>query len=342
MTFSPSAAVDGAVYVGSVTSTGVKTKPLLVGLVTVCALGAAVLVALWSRPASPGRSAAVATTTPRWAELEEVTGFGPNPSNLKMYAYVPTSAGPRSPVVVGLHWCHGDAPAFHSGTRFAALADKYGFILVYPSVTRSDGCFDVASAAALRRDGDGDPTGIMSMVRHAQRLYHADPERVFVTGLSSGAMMTNVLLALYPDVFDAGVAFAGVPFGCFAGPIGWNDVCAGGRINRTPRQWGDAVRAAYPGYQGPRPKVQLWHGVDDEVLNFANLGEEVDQWTDVLGAGPTPTSTDRPVSQRDWTRASYVDATGAVQVEAVTMPEVSHRLPVQEVAALTFFGLTDS
>ena len=34
--------------------------------------------------------------------------------------------------------------------------------------------------------------------------------------ISSGGMMTNVLLGDYPDVFKAGAAFAGVPFACFA------------------------------------------------------------------------------------------------------------------------------
>ena len=42
------------------------------------------------------------------------------------------------------------------------------------------------------------------------------PDRVYVTGASSGGMMTNVLLGDYPDVFKAGAAFMGVPFGCFA------------------------------------------------------------------------------------------------------------------------------
>ncbi len=54
----------------------------------------------------------------------------------------------------------------------STLADRYGFIVIYPSVTRSSKCWDVSSAQALRRDGgsnqqwnlntDGTVTGVQS------------------------------------------------------------------------------------------------------------------------------------------------------------------------------------
>ena len=51
------------------------------------------------------------------------------------------------------------------------------------------------------------------MVKYVESHYGGDPNRVYATGHSSGGMMTNVLLGAYPDVFKAGAAFAGVPFG---------------------------------------------------------------------------------------------------------------------------------
>ena len=85
-------------------------------------------------------------------------------------------------------------------------------------------------------------------------------------------MLTQSLLGAYPDLFAAGAAFAGVPFGCFAaGTAGgfaeWSDDCAKGRVVRSGPEWADLVRAAYPAYDGGwRPKVQLFHGTQDEVL----------------------------------------------------------------------------
>jgi len=296
------------------------------------------LHALWLAVVAVVAATVVSVASPaQAATLTEVTSFGANPGNLRMYLYVPDTVGPRPGLLVAVHYCTGSGPAFYSGTDFARLADRYGFIVVYPSVTASDGCFDVASTATLTHNGGGDSLSIVSMVRYAQQRYNADPERTFATGLSSGAMMTNVLLGAYPDVFRAGAAFAGVPFGCFAGPGRWNSACAQGQLVRTPQQWGDLVRQAYPGYTGPRPRMQLWHGTADETLSYTNFGEEIKQWTNVHGLGQTPTSTDTP--QAGWTRTRYATSAGRVMVEAVSMAGTPHNLPVQAASAIAFFGL---
>ncbi|MEV4341354.1 PHB depolymerase family esterase [Streptomyces sp. NPDC049590] len=277
------------------------------------------------------------------ATLTEVTGFGANPSNLQMYVYVPRNVSPHPAVVVAVHWCGGSASAMYSGTEWPSLADQHGFVLVYPSVTRASKCFDVASPQALRHDGGSDPVGIRSMVDWATRAYAADTGRIFVTGISSGAMMTNVLLGDYPDVFAAGAAFSGVPFGCFATTDGseWNSACSGGTLIRTPQQWGDLVRAAYPGYTGPRPRMQLWHGTEDDTLRYADFGEEIKQWTNVLGVSQTPAATDTPAA--GWSRTRYGGTGERAPVEAISLQGVGHNLYSWGMAsrALTFFGLDD-
>jgi acetylxylan esterase len=274
------------------------------------------------------------------ASLVQVANFGSNPSNLGMYLYVPNSAGANAPILVAIHQCTGSGPGFYSGTQFASLADQYGFIVIYPSATRSGSCFDVSSSAALTRNGGSDPVGIMSMITYTEQHYHGDPNRVYVTGASSGGMMTDVMLGDYPDVFKAGAAFMGVPFGCFAGPgvATWNSACANGQVSMTPQAWGNLVRAADPAYSGPRPRVQLWHGTADGTLNYANFGEEIKQWTNVLGVSQTPSSTDSPVS--GWTRTRY-DSAGTAEVEAYSIAGAGHVLPETGMAAyaIHFFGL---
>ncbi|WP_174535675.1 extracellular catalytic domain type 1 short-chain-length polyhydroxyalkanoate depolymerase [Micromonospora chalcea] len=291
------------------------------------AAGVAVAAAL----AVPGPASA--------ASLTEVTSFGANPSNLRMYLYVPDTVAARPGLLVVNHYCTGSGPAMYSGTQFAALADRYGYIVVYPSVTRSSKCFDVSSPQALRRDGGSDPVGIKSMVDYVRQRYPVDAERIFTTGTSSGAMMTNVLLGDYPDVFRAGAAFAGVPFGCFATTNGseWNSECANGQVLKTPQQWGDLVRNAYPGYTGPRPRMQIWHGTNDETLRYPNFGEQIDQWTNVNGLSQTPAYTDSP--QSGYTRTRYGGTGGTATVEAISMQGVTHNLPVDAAQAIRFFGL---
>jgi hypothetical protein len=182
------------------------------------------------------------------------------------------------------------------------------------------------------------------MVDYVEQHDNGDASRVFVTGASSGGMMTNVLLGDYPDVFKAGAAFMGVPWGCFATTDGslWNAQCAQGQISRTPQQWGDLARGADPGYSGPRPRVQLWHGTADTTLFYPNFGEEIKQWTNVLGVSQTPTSTDTP--QSGWTRTRYANSAGTVQVEAYSIAGAGHVLPLTGMAtfAIQFFGLNGS
>jgi len=276
------------------------------------------------------------------ASLQEITNFGSNPTNLRMHLYAPDSLPNNAAVLVAVHYCTGSGPAYYSGTQFASLADRYGYIVIYPSATRSGNCFDVSSPQALTHNGNSDPAAIISMVNYVKQNFSVDSTRVFVAGSSSGAMMTNVLLGVYPDVFKAGAAFAGVPFGCFATTDGstWNSNCATGNINKTPQEWGNLVRAAYPSYGGTRPRIQLWHGTADETLNYRNFNEAIEQWTNVFSLSQTPTYTDTP--QSGYTRTRYGSSGGQAQVEAISMQGVTHNLPVNAAEAIRFFGLNSS
>lgn len=315
------------------------------GLAAVLPAGAARLATVAPRALAPSALApsalAPSALAPPASTLQEISNFGPNPTGLQMYLYVPQRVRPHPAMVVAMHYCTGSGPAFFAATEFASLADRYGFIVVYPSAPRAGHCFDVSSPGSLVHDGTSDPAGILSMVRYAERHLDADPDRVFATGLSSGAMMTNVLLGDYPDVFRAGSAMSGVPFGCFATTDGslWNTACANGRIIKTSQQWADLARAAYPGYHGPRPPIQLWHGTADAVLLYPNFTEETKQWTNVLHARLA--YTDHP--QPGWTHTVYVNRAGQVEVDAYSVAGETHNLgfdyPDWAQLALQFFGL---
>jgi len=167
--------------------------------------------------------------------------------------------------------------------------------------------------------------------------YSIDATRVFVSGVSSGAMMTDVMMAEYPDVFHGGAAFMGVPFTCFSTGAAdwtgssWNSTCSGGTLTKTAQQWGDAVRSA--GGAGTR-RIQLWHGTADTTLNYANLAEDVKQWTNVAGVSQTPTSTESLANS--CTRSHYGN-----DVEGISCSGAGHSLPLagQVLIAMQFFGL---
>jgi acetylxylan esterase len=283
-------------------------------------------------------SAAPASAAPA-GSLVEVTSFGANPSALRMFEYLPPTIARHPAILVVLHYCGGSGPVMFTNTQYATLADQFGYVAIYPSATRSGQCFDVSSPQALTHSGSSDPAGIVSMVRFVERQTHADRSRVFATGLSSGAMMTNVLLGDYPDVFRAGSAYAGVPFACFATTDGsqWNSQCANGLISRSPQEWGALVRGAFPGFHGARPRMQVWHGTADTTLSYPNFGEEIKQWTNVLGVSQTPTTTDMP--QPGWTHTTYRSCTGRVMVDAISEQGITHNIQIQAAATIHFFGL---
>ena len=288
--------------------------------------------------------AVLLTTRPAAAAgLTRVTGFGTNPTGLNMYVYVPSNPAPRPALLLLVHYCGGSASGIFNGNGhdYVTAADRYGYVIVLPEATRSGQCFDVSTAAALRRDGGGDSTGIMSMVSYARSHYNIDPARIVVSGFSSGAMMTNVLAAEYPDVFAAGSAFSGVPAGCFATTDGslWNGQCSGGNLSKTAQQWGDQTRAMYPGYTGGYPRMQLWHGTTDTTLAYPNFGEEIKQWTNLHGLSQAPAFTDHP--QSTWTRTRYGNTGTQATVEGISISGVGHQLPMagQIAYAISFLGL---
>ncbi|KAF2685321.1 carbohydrate esterase family 1 protein [Lentithecium fluviatile CBS 122367] len=269
--------------------------------------------------------------------LTQVKDFGPNPRNVTMYIYVPKNLPPKPPIIVVPHWCHGTAQDVFKGRPYASLGDQYGFISIYPdSPNKVDQCWDVSSNASLTHNGGGDALGIVSMVRWTLKKYGGDKDRVFVTGTSSGAMMTQVLVGSYPDVFAAGSAWAGVPFGCFAGDgfDVWSDACATGKIIKTGPEWAALVKNAYPGYNGIRPKLQVLHGTADTVLYPQNFQEEIKQWTTVLGVSATPTETTKDTPLAGWTRYRYGSKFEAYEAEGV-----DHNIPNQADTVMDFFDL---
>jgi acetylxylan esterase len=230
------------------------------------------------------------------ASLVQVNGWqsGTVPGDVTMHAYVPDDVVDNPPLLVLIHYCGGTAGAVFGqaqGGGVVAAADEHGFIIVAPSSGR---CWDIVSNTTRTRDGGGDSHAIRQMVTHAISTYGANPDRVYATGDSSGGMMTELLLGLYPDVFKAGSAMAGMPAGC-RGPNesgdggGYSGACAGGNVDLTREEWGTVVDSLSPDYTGLRPRVQIFHGDDDDIISFKNHTEAVEQWGYVLDLPETPT-----------------------------------------------------
>ena len=120
------------------------------------------------------------------------------------YTYAPDpKAHPAPPLVITLHGINNDGRQFMEQTRWDLLAQKYGFVAIAP--TGYGHRWNVTCA----HDYPDDEAFIRFLVADAHEKYRIDLARVYLTGFSMGAAMTNRLLCDFPFDFAAGAAFSG-------------------------------------------------------------------------------------------------------------------------------------
>jgi poly(3-hydroxybutyrate) depolymerase len=281
------------------------------------------------------------------ATLQPIAHFGPNPGRLNMYVYVPDGHRPGSALVVALHGCVQKATDFDDETGLIAFADALKFVLLFPEQRRENNgkrCFNWFRSADNRKH-EGESGSIRNMVQYVIDTYQVDPSGVFVLGLSAGGSMTAVLMANYPGLFQGGAIIAGTPYDCNKPSLltwAWwwsldtwfGDAAAAsyacGLFNyaptrRSPEAWGEFVRASSGDTPSRWPKVSLWQGGNDTIVNPANQMELVKQWTNVIGIDQVP---DR-VDVIDTIRHSvYRDASGTPRLETYEIAGFDHAIAV--------------
>jgi len=270
------------------------------------------------------------------ASLTQVQNFGSNPSGIKMFIYVPAKLQAKPPIVLVLHACAWTAGSFFSTTKYGQLAEQHGFIAIFGQTPTDGACWDVSSTQSLTHDGGSDSTGLANMVRYTLSKYNGDASRVYVTGESSGAMMTQVMAAVYPDIFAAASEFSGEPAGCFfTGTVrGWNSQCAGGQLKKSPSEWASTVRAMYPGYSGQYPRMQIFHGDADATLNINSYNESIKEWSGVFGYTGQASATWNNNPGARLTKYVYGD-----RLQGIWGHGIGHVVPTNETEALQWFDI---
>jgi poly(hydroxyalkanoate) depolymerase family esterase len=275
------------------------------------------------QPSRGGRG--FAPLAPQDDRLSDLPGFGPDPGNLRARCYVPADLEGPAPLVVVLHGCTQDAAVYDHGSGWSTLADRHGFILLFPEQRRANNpmlCFNWFSPDDTRRNA-GEAASIRAMVEAIGSLHDVDPARVFVTGLSAGGAMASVMLAAYPEVFAGGAIIAGVAYGC-AGDVGEAFECMGGRARSSGRDLGRSVRGASR-HGGPWPRVQVWQGGADHIVVPSNGEAIVAQWTDVHGLPAEPHRLDRVEGHP---RRTWLGASGEPLVEHYLIAGMDHGVPL--------------
>jgi acetylxylan esterase len=77
------------------------------------------------------------------SDLTPVDAFVSTSTDVAMYVYVPETKTDNPAIVVAIHSCERDAQYYFDNTGYAALADEYGYIVIYPNSSAPSGCWDV-------------------------------------------------------------------------------------------------------------------------------------------------------------------------------------------------------
>jgi poly(hydroxyalkanoate) depolymerase family esterase len=227
--------------------------------------------------------------------------------NYKLYTPRCPRTGRRA-LLVMLHGGKQDADDFAAGTRMNALAEEHGFMVAYPSQSKTANaslCWNWFSPENQMR-GRGEPAIIAGITSEIVAEYAVDPALVFVAGLSAGGAMAAVMGATYPDLYAAVGIHSGLPYrsaadlpSAFAAMRG--DAGPRGRRLRKSRGTAD---------DSPRIRTIVFHGDADHIVHPSNAAN-------IVAEGGACESVERAghAAIRAHTRTVARDKSGAVVLE---------------------------
>jgi len=105
--------------------------------------------------------------------------------------YLPNGVGDKAPVIISLHGRLGKAVRQMTFADFRPIADRDKVIIVCPQgIERS---WNDGRGTPANSRGINDVKFIDELITYIINTYHADPSRIYVTGMSNGGFMTSRL-----------------------------------------------------------------------------------------------------------------------------------------------------
>lgn len=232
-------------------------------------------------------------------------------------------AGTSVPVVMVLHGCLQTEQDMIDDTRFVELADREGFIAVFPSITsydpleqRRENCwgfwFD-----QHQHEGRGEPGDLRRVLAAVESELAIDPDRRYVVGLSSGAAMAVVMAVTYSEDFAAAGSVAGLPYDETACAVSGACFVEGLR-HKSVSELVAAMTAEQtdPEEQRLVPMMAI-HSRNDGTVPFKNGQNIRDVWIARHDAATTAEESDCTTEGVACQHDVYRDGTGRAVIETV-------------------------
>lgn len=263
------------------------------------------------RPTGGGSGSAA---IPEGAEFLEGQ-FACEAGSRRYRVYIPASAGSAATgMIVMLHGCTQTPEDFAVGTGMNDLAEKHGFIVIYPHQSRGENaqsCWNWFRRSDQRR-GSGEPAILASLAQKLAADHRVPRNRIFVAGLSAGGAMAAILGETYPDVFSGVGAHSGLAAGSAKDVPSAFTAMAGNGSGAAPASGTAAVRTI------------ILHGTSDSTVHPIN-GEQIAQRALAHGPRQTLQTEDRgQAGGRDYVRKVILDGGGASLVEHWEIEGLGH------------------
>lgn len=129
--------------------------------------------------------------------------------------YMPRQLAEPAPLLVMLHGCGQNPETFADLTRMDALAEQWGFAVLYPAqslAVNASGCWCWHDPDNQIR-GHGEPGILAGMTRRVLDDGRLDARHVYVAGFSAGGAMAATLATTYPELFAGVGVHSGLPHG---------------------------------------------------------------------------------------------------------------------------------
>ena len=129
--------------------------------------------------------------------------------------YKPAKQVKNSPLVIFLHGGLGNADHSEKNYAFNTLADENGFIVAYPNGNglrffKNRRTWNAGTCCGKAKDDNIDDVHfIKEMIEQIKKNESIDPKRIYLTGMSNGAMLTYRLICTIPEYFAAATPVAG-------------------------------------------------------------------------------------------------------------------------------------
>jgi len=239
------------------------------------------------------------------------------------WLYIPGGYDPATPapLVIGLHGGTGTGAQFQDTAEMNAAAETRGFIAVYPDGTGTLQTWNAGHCCGSAVTDKVDDVGfIRALVAALQADLAIDPNRIYATGMSNGAMMCYRLAAEASDLFAAVAPVEGAIGGQF-----------------RPR-WQPYTNLP----QGGPVSLLVIHGMADDAVPYEggksgglfgagredlSVAEGVGTWVTHNGCEPTPAT--ETTHNGNIITDSYTCPDG-LAVELITVVDGTHSWPGSE------------